>query len=288
MSYNDSIIVERLRKEYGEDFCYIVEPWNLEGYQQKVYPEYLPNTIYSNNYGESVSIGTIPENWNESQDLEFFGIASNSSDDVGYTIQVIGINQIGELDFEQVITNGSNVVSTTLKYKDIYSIEIIGMSNKAYPAGDISIGRLNDYVAVGFFNNTSMAIINGTLKSRAAKYMVPSDRDLYITKFRISGPRCKDKMSEWSMHKSYIIEQGETGEHVMTDPILNGFLDDNGKEEIIFEQPYLIPSRSLVFFNLENLEKSAAERSISVFAEGFTVLIGENKFNKMNKNGYSR
>ena len=90
------------------------------------------------------------------------------------------------------------------------------------------------------------------------------------------------------MHESYPLEQLNSGVwHMMTSSIMNGFLDANGKEEIVFKQPYLISGGSLVAFNLENLEKSAAERSISVFAEGFTVLTDKNKLNKF-KNGYNR
>ena len=289
MSYNDSIIVERLRKEHGDDFCYVVEPWNLEGYQNPIFSDTLPNTIYSNNGGEDtdgVGIGTTAENWNQIANPAYFGIASTNNSDIGKVI-VVGIRG-RSLESEEVELKGTTVVSTVKKYNDIYSIEIISLEKRTYPQGFVSIGRYDDYSMSGFFNNTSITILNNTLKSRVAKYFVPAERDLYITNFRISGPRCKEKMSEWSMHESYPLEQLNSGVwHMMTSSIMNGFLDANGKEEIVFKQPYLISGGSLVAFNLENLEKSAAERSISVFAEGFTVLTDKNKLNKF-KNGYNR
>ena len=123
MSYNDSIIVERLRKEHGDDFCYVVEPWNLEGYQNPIFSDTLPNTIYSNNGGEDtdgVGIGTTAENWNQIANPAYFGIASTNNSDIGKVL-VVGIRG-RSLESEEVELKGTTVVSTVKKYNDIYSI----------------------------------------------------------------------------------------------------------------------------------------------------------------------
>ena len=53
-------------------------------------------------------------------------------------------------------------------------------------------------------------------------------------------------------------------------PDLHGYLDHNGKQEIVFDEPYHIPSRTCVYFVLDSIDKFIQERSLTLSVEGYS------------------
>ena len=278
MSYKDSIIVERLRKKYGEYFCYIVNPWHMYGWERSVGTSEVPQVIFPEAHDSLESWLAAGRSLNEATTLK---VVSSSANDVeakegASKIILTGIDENFDLSHEVVELNGTTAVDTANKWRDINSLEVIECGN---PGTSTNSGSILVKDSTGTFVIASIYQSQG--KSEMGKYTVPPGRELYITKFKVGFEGTSAIIGEWILFSSMYIENSRP-ERFSKTRILSGGLGSLGDTdgEYVFNEPLKFKELSQLSFAVQNV---SAEAKVSVFAEGFEVITSDKEIRRIYK-----
>ena len=276
MNYKDSIIIERLRKQHGEYFCYVVHPWHMSGWDENVSTSDDPTLFIPNASSTIQSWLNATSSLNGPQNLT---VVSDSADDteMGTGVQVIrlvGINENFELDFENVKMDGTNDVTTTKKWAAINSARIIE-GNVA--GGHITVKAIGGTVVVA-------SIYLGMGTSNSGTYTVPPGRVLYLTNFKVSIESSAEVRGRWYLNSSDRIDNPNANIKFPMTRVMSGMAVSTEVGENRFSQPLLFGGLSQVSFVAEAVSGTA---DISVFAEGFEVVTDRKELHRIYKNKLS-
>jgi len=275
MNYKDSIVIERLRKQHGEYFCYVVNPWHMNGWDENVATTEDPTLFIPNASPTIQSWLSASSSLNGPENLTVVS-ASSADTEMGTgakKIRLVGINENLEHDFEDVKMDGTNAVTTTKKWAAINSARVIEGNNA------------NSHITVKAIGGTVVvaSIYSGMGTSASGTYTVPPGKTLYLTNFRVSIESSAEVRGRWYLNSSKRIEDSSPTRFGIT-RVMSGMAVSTEVGENIFSQPLEFGPLSQVSFVAEVVSGTA---DISVFAEGFEVIGDSKELQRIYKNKLS-
>ena len=274
MNYKDSIIIERLRKQHGEYFCYVVHPWHMSGWDENVDTAHDPTLFIPNASNTVQSWLTATTSLNGPENLIVVS-ASSADSEMGTGAQVIrlvGINENFELDFENVKMDGTNDVTTTKKWAAINSARVIEGNTTS---GHITVKAVGGTVVVASIYSAMGTSASGT-------YTVPPGRELYLTNFRVSMESSSEIRGRWYLNSSGHIDNSKKSQKFPMTRVMSGMAVSTEVGENRLSQPLRFGPLSQVSFVAEVVSGTA---DISVFAEGFEVITNSEELQRIYKKG---